>query len=109
MSVQKKSLISQRTAVKSAILATPSSNPEVMPAARPAARPAKGCGSRQPVPAARFAAAVRRRSTRSSARRGSQPVRGAVRGYSSAHEVTGRAEASLVKTRAAEFCGPFFC
>ena len=51
MSVQKKSLISQRSAVKSAMLATPQNSRISLPAVRPAARPAvKGrssAGSRE--------------------------------------------------------------
>jgi hypothetical protein len=57
MSVQKKSLISQRSAVKAAILANPTQSvgsvPSVRPAARAAARPAARAAAR---PAARAAA-----------------------------------------------------
>jgi hypothetical protein len=48
MSIQKKSLISQRSAIKSAILATPETSklapatrPDVKPAHKPSLRPAK--------------------------------------------------------------------
>ena len=56
MSVQKKSLISQRSAVKAAILANPTQSvgsvPSVRPATRAASRPAARAASR---PAARAA------------------------------------------------------
>ena len=52
MSVQKKSLISQRSAVKSAILATPETS-TLAPAARPAVKPAKKPALRHAKKAAR--------------------------------------------------------
>jgi hypothetical protein len=52
MSVQKKSLISQRSAVKSAILATPETS-TLTPAARPAVKPAKKPSLRQAKKTAR--------------------------------------------------------
>jgi hypothetical protein len=54
MSVQKKSLISQRSAVKSAILATPtqSGNMSARPAVQPAARPKVQAAARPKVQAA---------------------------------------------------------
>ena len=45
MSVQKKSLISQRSAVKAAILANPSQTPSSVPSVRPASRPATRAAS----------------------------------------------------------------
>ncbi len=48
MSVQKKSLISQRTAVKKAILATPTQSPQIAAAIRPA--DAQPCDQRYAQP-----------------------------------------------------------
>jgi hypothetical protein len=55
MSVQKKSLISQRSAVKSAILATPETS-NVTPAARPSVKPALRPNARPAIRNAKKAA-----------------------------------------------------